>query len=75
MCQVSHVTSHVSPVMCHMSLKKEKNHTKKIRRKKKMFMNKDTVVELVGGGSVINGATSQSGLYDKTFAVSVTVFR
>ena len=40
-CHVSHVTCHVSHVTCHMS------HVKK------KF---DKVVELVGGGSVINGA-------------------
>ena len=54
---VSHVTCHVSHVTCHVSTvilffyifldKKKKNNLHK---------NLDKVVELVGGGSVINGA-------------------
>ena len=42
MCHVSHVMQHVSCVICHMSCVKKKYC--------------DKVVELVGGGSVINGA-------------------
>ena len=47
---VSPVTSHLSPVTCHMS---------KCSLKKKLFYllkKLDKVEELVGGGSVINGA-------------------
>ena len=43
MCHMSYVTCHMSRVMCHRSLKK-------------LNKKSDKVVELVGGGSVINGA-------------------
>ena len=51
MCHVSPVTCHVSPVTCHLSLVR-------CHLKKKIILQKklDTVVELVGGASVINGA-------------------
>ena len=52
MCHVSPVTSHLSLVTCHLW------HVKKKRRKVFFLSLKklDKVVELVGGGSVINGA-------------------
>ena len=43
-CHMSHVTCHMSCVMCHMSCKK------------KNYNNKNIYIELVGWGSVINGA-------------------
>ena len=46
-CHVSHVTCHVSHVTCHMSLFY-------------FLFFSDKVVELIGGGSVINGATPSS---------------
>ena len=62
MCHVSHVMCHMSRVTCHMSHVKcqKKKKKKKIMRKKKkkniLQKKLDKVVELVGGGSVINGA-------------------
>ena len=61
MCHLSRVTCHVSPVTCRMS---KKNYIKKIKNKKiyiyiYIFYLKEKLeelVELVGGGSVINGA-------------------
>ena len=55
MCPVSGVICHVSPVTCHLSrvtchLSKNILYIKKNPQKKL-----DKVVELVGGGSVING--------------------
>ena len=55
MCHVSPVTCHVSPVTCHMS--KNMLH---VLNKENIYIYPsekfDKVVELVGGGSVINGA-------------------
>ena len=58
-CHVSIVTCHVSPVMCHMShVTCHLSHVKIFFFY--IFFNPlnifDKVVELVGGGSVINGA-------------------
>ena len=58
-CQVSGVTCHVSPVTCHLShvvKKKLLFILKKIYKKKLSLKKFDKVVELVGGGSVINKA-------------------
>ena len=53
MCHVSAVTCHLSPVMCHLSHVKKKLYIYFF-----LFLQKklEKVVELVGGGSVINGA-------------------
>ena len=56
------IPHHVSRVMCHMShvtcrMSKKKLHFFSIKKTKKNLPKKlDKVVELVGGGSVINGA-------------------
>ena len=66
MCHMTRVTCHVSRVVCHMS-KKNLLHffIKKKLKIKKNYLQKilDIVVELVGGGSVINGAYPSSFLY------------
>ena len=56
---MSHVTYHVSLVMCHMSHVKKQNKKKniiRIQKKCNLQIKLDKVVELGGGGSVINGA-------------------
>ena len=54
-CHMSHVTYHVSCVACHLSLAKK-------NVKKKLLKRLDKVVELVGGGFVINGANIETYL-------------
>ena len=61
MCHVSSVTCHVSPVMCHVSpVTCHLSHVIFLfiflDKKKYPLEKMDKVVELVGGGSVINGA-------------------
>ena len=57
MCHVSHVTCHLSPVVCNFFLHLiiiQKKYIKNIYIMLQKIL--DKVVELVGGGSVINGA-------------------
>ena len=59
MCHVSGVTRHMSRVTCHIFFLNKKKEGKKEREKKLFFILKnklENVVELGGGGSVINGA-------------------
>ena len=50
MCQISHITCHLSHVMCHVSC--VTRHVSHVAHKKMP----NNLVELVGGGSFINGA-------------------
>ena len=59
MCHMSHVPCHLSPVMCHVSCVTFHMSNYFFYLKKKMFFclkKMDKVVELVSGGSIINGA-------------------
>ena len=65
---MSHITCHVSPVTCHLS-----HVNKKIYILFLSFKKIDKVVEIVGGGSVINGAYPVS--FDSILPVERTTQR